>query len=86
MDPVNSAQDPLEVCFNTEMHLKKKKNKTKQNKNADTRSTIQMHANSEFFLRLAVTLRVGFFFPLDSIHWFIFFFPPLVNKSFCYFT
>ena len=30
MDPVNSAQDPLEVCFNTEMHLKKKKNKTKQ--------------------------------------------------------
>ena len=45
-----------------------------------------MHTNSEFFLRLAVTLRVGFFFPLDSIHWFIFFFSPLVNKSFCYFT
>ena len=29
---MNSAQDPLEVCFNTEMQLKKKK-KTKQNKN-----------------------------------------------------
>ena len=29
MDPVNSAQDPLEVCFNTEMHLKKKKKNKK---------------------------------------------------------
>ena len=29
---MNNAQDPLEVCFNTEMHFKKKKkqNKTKQ--------------------------------------------------------
>ena len=72
---MNNAQDPLEVCFNTEMHFKKKKKQ--KNKNANTRSTIQMHTNSEFFLRLAVTLRVGFFFPLDSIHWFIFFFFPL---------
>ena len=83
MDPVNSAQDPLEVCFNTEMHLKKK-NKNK-NKNADTRSTIQMHTNSEFFLRLAVTLRVGFFFPF-RLYPLVFYFSPLVNKSFCYFT
>ena len=30
---MNSAQDPLEVCFNTEMHLKqKKKQKNKKTK------------------------------------------------------
>ena len=32
---MNSAQDPLEVCFNTEMHLKKKK-KTKKQKRKHT--------------------------------------------------